>query len=193
MGIEDVSKDIKYVINHADTDTDIPCKVDTIAKLFGLSVRRIQQLTQEGILPTVETKVAGRKATGRYMLAETVNRYIAYLKGKQGQDRSERLLELKEQKLAAEVGLKELQGELHEIKRDIEIGKYIDVEQVELDYMTFFVVFKKFAMSIPSRVVGQMQGSLDPLEARALEKRLNDDIVELLRDFTVAGKCAEDK
>lgn len=192
MKSEDITNEIKYAINNTDEKEDIPCKPETIARLFGVSLRRIQQLRQDGILLTTETKVGGRKVK-RYMLADTVNRYITYLKEKKGQNRSERLLELKEQKLAAEVGLKELQGELHSIKRDIEIGKYIDVEQVELDYMTFFVVFKKFALSIPSRVVGQLQGSLDPLETRALEKRLNDDIVELLHDFTVAGKCAEDK
>ena len=35
-------------------------KVDVIASLFNLTVRRIQQLTQEGILPTVET-LSGQK------------------------------------------------------------------------------------------------------------------------------------
>ena len=30
-------------------------RVEIIAQLFGVTVRRIQQLTQEGILPTTET------------------------------------------------------------------------------------------------------------------------------------------
>ena len=49
-------------------------KVDVIANLFGVSVRRVQQLTQEGICPTVQTS-QGR----RYELAPTIQRYIKYL------------------------------------------------------------------------------------------------------------------
>ena len=50
--------------------------VDTkiIATLFGLTARRIQQLTQDGIL---ETEQVGRQR--RYDLLDTVRRYIAYL------------------------------------------------------------------------------------------------------------------
>ena len=35
-------------------------RVEIIAQLFGVTVRRIQQLTQEGVLPTTET-VDGRR------------------------------------------------------------------------------------------------------------------------------------
>lgn len=42
------------------------CKVDVIANLFGVSVRRVQQLTQEGIISTTEVK-RGR----RYELTPT--------------------------------------------------------------------------------------------------------------------------
>ena len=53
--------------------------VDTkiIATLFGLTARRIQQLTQDGIL---KTEQVGRQR--RYDLLDTVRRYIAYLQEK---------------------------------------------------------------------------------------------------------------
>ena len=35
-------------------------RVEVIAQLFGVTVRRIQQLTQEGVLPTTDT-VEGRR------------------------------------------------------------------------------------------------------------------------------------
>ena len=44
-------------------------KVDTIANLFGVSVRRIQQLTQDGVISTTET-ADGR----RYELVPTIQR-----------------------------------------------------------------------------------------------------------------------
>lgn len=53
------------------------CKVDVIANLFGVSVRRVQQLTQEGIISTTEVK-RGR----RYELTPTVQKYIKYLSDK---------------------------------------------------------------------------------------------------------------
>ena len=46
-------------------------KVDVIASLFGVTVRRVQQLTQEGIIATIKTS-EGR----RYDLGPTVKRYI---------------------------------------------------------------------------------------------------------------------
>ena len=52
-------------------------KVDVIANLFGVSVRRIQQLTQEGIISTVQTS-QGR----RYELAPTIQKYVKYLSDK---------------------------------------------------------------------------------------------------------------
>ena len=46
-------------------------RVEVIAKLFGVTVRRIQQLTQEGVLPTTETP-EGR----RYDLVPTIQKYV---------------------------------------------------------------------------------------------------------------------
>ena len=84
-------------------------RVEVIAQLFGVSVRRIQQLTQDGVINTVQTK-QGR----RYELAPTIQKYIKYLSDKAyGKSQSETESKLKEQKLRAEVALKESQGELH--------------------------------------------------------------------------------
>ena len=87
-------------------------RVEIIAQLFGVSVRRIQQLTQEGVLPTTET-AEGR----RYDLVPTIQNYVRYLSDKAyGKKHSERETELKEQKLQAEIALKESQSELHRLK-----------------------------------------------------------------------------
>lgn len=160
-------------------------RVEIIAKFFGVSVRRIQQLTQEGVLPTTET-ADGR----RYDLVPTVQCYTKYLSDKAyGKNRSEKELELREQKLQAEIGLKESQGELHRLKTDIAAGKYIAVEEVVLDYQKFFVTFKKFAMSLPARIVDAISGfsEIDPLSARRLDKMIQQEIQALLAAFVVAG------
>ena len=54
-------------------------RTETIAQLFGVSVRRIQQLTQEGIIKT--TKIIDEesgKTVRRYDLVPTIQSYIKY-------------------------------------------------------------------------------------------------------------------
>lgn len=158
-------------------------RVEIIAQLFGVTVRRIQQLTQEGVLPTTETN-EGR----RYDLVPTIQRYVQYLSDKAyGKNRSEKETELREQKMKAEIALKESQGELHRLRTDIAAGKYISIEEVTLDYTRFFVTFKKFAMSLPSRLTGIISGYIEPLEARHIEKELTGEVQKLLEAFVVAG------
>jgi phage terminase Nu1 subunit (DNA packaging protein) len=159
-------------------------KVDVIAALFNLTVRRIQQLTQEGILPTVET-ADGR----RYELVPTIQRYTKYLSDKAyGKKTSEAESELKQEKLRAEIELKNLQGDYRQLQNDIMSGKFIEVDKVKSDYRRFFITFKKFALGIPSKLSARLGGIIDnPSEVRAIEAELNHDVITLLNGFVVAG------
>lgn len=158
-------------------------RVEIIAQLFGVTVRRIQQLTQDGVLPTTET-AEGR----RYDLVPTIQSYVKYLSDKAyGKNRSEKENELREQKMRAEIALKESQGELHRLRTDIAAGKYISVEEVILDYTRFFVTFKNFAMAIPARVADMINGYAEPVEVRRIEKAIQGEIRRILTAFVVAG------
>ena len=158
-------------------------RVEIIAQLFGVTVRRIQQLTQEGVLPTIDT-VEGR----RYDLVPTIQSYVKYLSDKAyGKNRSEKENELREQKMKAEIALKESQGELHRLKTEIAAGKYISIEEVTLDYARFFVAFKNFAMAIPSRIADMIASYTEPLETRRIEKAIQQEIRRMLSAFVVAG------
>ena len=163
-------------------------RTEIIAQLFGVSVRRIQQLTQDGVLQTSKILEDGHSVR-RYDLVQTIQRYVKYLSekayGKQG--RSDKEMELREQKMQAEISLKESQGELHRLKTEIAAGKYISIEEVKLDYSKFFVVFKKFAMSLPQRIVGMISAQLEPTEARRVEKEIAGEVNRLLGAFVIAG------
>ena len=162
-------------------------KVDVIAQLFGVSVRRVQQLTQEGIISTVQTS-EGR----RYELAPTIQKYIKYLSDKAyGKSKSEVELQLKENKLRAEIALKESQGELHKLRTEIAAGRYISVEEIKIDYSRFFVSFKKFAMSIPNRLAGRLMGFIDPVEVRKIEQDLQKEVTKLLNSFVISATIEE--
>lgn len=163
-------------------------RTEIIAQLFGVSVRRIQQLTQDGVISTTKIIEDGRTVR-RYDLVPTIQNYIKYLSekayGRQG--RTDKEIELREQKMEADIALKESQGELHRLKTEIAAGKYISVEEVKMDYSKFFVVFKKFAVSIPARAVGMLSCQLQPTEARKIEKELADEVNRLLGAFVIAG------
>lgn len=164
-------------------------KVDAIAQLFGVSVRRIQQLTQDGVIQTTQTS-QGR----RYETIPTIQKYIQYLSDKAyGKSKSEAEANLREQKLRAEVALKESQGELHRLRTEIAAGKYISVEEVKLDYSRFFVVLKKFVMGIPNKMAGRMSGYADPVEIRQLEKELQAEANKLLKNFVLSATIEDGK
>ena len=162
-------------------------RTEIIAQIFGLSVRRVQQLVQEGIIKTEQTQ-DGR----RFELVPTIKTYIQYLSDKAyGKGKSEKETELRQQKLEAEIALKESQGEMHRMRAEIAAGKYIDVEEVALDYQKFFVTFKRFAMGIPSRLVSMISDSLEPLDARRVEKEMSAEVKRMLRAFVVSGYTPE--
>ncbi len=163
-----------------------------LSKLFGVSVRTVQRLAQEKVLPESVGKENGFKV---YNLEDSIQSYCEHLrekaeKKKDGDSQNERL---KNQKLRVEIKLKESQAELHQLKTAITTGKYILVDDVKRDYQNFFVVFKKFALAIPGRMGGIIAGYLDPITARKLEKDLHTEICNMLRTFIVAGQTPEKK
>lgn len=164
-------------------------RVEVIAQLFGVSVRRVQQLVQEGVISTVKTSQGTR-----FELAPTIQKYIKYLSDKAyGKSKSETEAKLKEQKLRAEVALKESQGELHKLRTEIAAGNYISVEEVKADYSRFFVVFKNFALSVPSKMSGRLAGVVDPVEVREIENDLQKEIKKLLNGFVSRAVVEEEK
>lgn len=155
-----------------------------IAQLFGVSVRRIQQLTQDGVLETVH--ISGQR--NKYDLIPTIQAYIKYLSDKAyGREAKLSETELKEKKLQAEIALKESQTELHQLRTAIANGKYISIEEAQADYTKFFAVLKRFCSGLPSRVVGMIGSRISPVESRELEKDLNKEINDILRTFVLAA------
>ena len=152
-----------------------------IAQLIGKTVRRVQQLTQEGVL---ETEVPPGGGTRKYKTRETIQRYISHVEKKARESgESDRATELSLKKLQAEVELKESQGQLHRIKTAIAEGKYIPAEQATEELTEFMGVFKKFAMNIPPRVAGNLTGYADAITVRAIEKGLRAEMDSMLTEF----------
>lgn len=159
-----------------------------IANLLGKTTRRIQQLTQDGVL---ETEIPPGGGARKYKTCETIQRYIAHVEQK-AQETGERSreAELNLKKLTAEVELKESQGQLHRLKTAIAEGKYIPAAQATEELAEFMATFKKFAMNIPARVSGTMAAYTDKGTARSTEKALRGELEAMLAAF-VDGAVAE--
>lgn len=160
-----------------------------IAQLLGFTgVRRVQQLTQDGVL---ETAVPPGGGVRKYKTCETVQRYIAHIRQKaQETGENSRTAELNLKKLEAEVELKESQGQLHRLKTAIAEGKYISADQATEELAEFLATFKKFAMNIPPRMAGTMSSYADAVTVRAMEKNMRKELEALLAAFS-GGAVAE--
>lgn len=157
-----------------------------IAKLLGYSVRRIQQLTQEGIL---ETEAPPGGGTRKYRTCETIQKYIAHIEQKARETgENSRVAELTLKKLEAEVELKESQGQLHRLKTAIAEGKYIAADQATEELDEFMARFKRFALNIPTRMAGMLSAHVDVVTARALEKSMRKELEAMLAAFADAAE-----
>ena len=167
--------------------TQVPewASTTAIAQLIGRSTRRVQQLTQDGVLSTEVPPGGGAR---RYRTARTIQDYMAWQEQKVRDELSGSTLEeLRIKKLQAEVELKESQGALHKLKTAIAEGKYLPAEQVSGDLSDFLRRLKQFADRIPARAAGTMSGYLDGAAARAMKKDLQQELDGLFEAFVAAA------
>ena len=61
-----------------------------------------------------------------------------------------------------------------------------------MDYQKFFITFKRFALSLPSRLVSMVSDQIKPTEARRVERELTEETKRILTAFVVAGSVPED-
>ena len=157
---------------------------EEIADLLGLTKRRIQQLTKDGIITATKTADGNQ-----YELISTVRNYITYLRETvtKGGKKSEEINELQKDKIKSDIELKQSQIELHKIKAKIANGEYLDKTNVEQDYHRFFNVFKKFALGIPPRIAAQLNGYIDPLQILTIEAEIDKVIQNQLTRFVIAS------
>lgn len=170
-------------------------RVEIIAQLFGVTVRRVQQLTQESIISTVAAKDDKGRATRKYDLLPTVQRYISYLSEKAyGKNKmTDKESELKEQTMKATLKIKELEAQLKDVNLKIKDGRYIPRDDVIADYIEFFTVFKKFTAGLPAKITSMLSGLIKPLELRRIRKEVAQEITQQLTSFVISGVIENNK
>lgn len=126
-----------------------------VGKVFHLTSKRIQQLTADGIIETVETP-KGR----RYDWDATVERYIAYLSEKaHGRERKNSTEKLEEQKLQAEVDIKQAKAEIAQLELDELRGKLHRAEDVEAITTDHVLFFRSMLIGMPGKLAVDLGGT----------------------------------
>ena len=128
-----------------DSKQDLRGK-QAIAKLFGLTTRRIEQLTAEGII-----KGEGRPI--KYDLEKTVQDYIKHLSDKAtGKEKTQKDAENESAKLEAEARFKQAKAEYEELKlKELkgELHKAEDVEAITTDHVMYL---RSMLMALPGKL-----------------------------------------
>lgn len=147
-----------------------------IAKLFGVTVRRIQQLTQDGVL---QTEQVGRQR--RYDLLQTVRRYIVYLQEKvNSKSASKDDTENESRKIKADADLKVVKAEIAEMERDELKGEMHRSEDVEAMTTDLVFAIRGMMLALPGRLAIDLAPISSPAEiSERIKQEVNAILLEL--------------
>lgn len=113
---------------------------ESLAKLLGLTVRRVQQLRAEGAFVTEETPNGQR-----YLLAQSLIAYIKFLQNRQG------AASLQKRKLEADVRIKESKADIEETKLALLRGDVHPAEHIRTLFSDMITQARAAFMDIPGR------------------------------------------
>ena len=148
-----------------------------IATLFGLTVRRIQQLTQDGI---IKTEMVGRQR--RYDLLDTVRRYIAYLQDKcnsKGGNKDD--TENESRKIKADANIKEIKAEIAEMELLELKGEMHRSEDVEAMTTDLVFTIRSMMLALPGRLAIDLAPIDKPAE---ISERIKQEVHAILLELS---------
>ena len=137
---------------------------DIIAKLFGVTERRVQQLAKEGIIPAVSQRPY------KFDLLPTVQTYIKYLSDKVNgrEQKSVDNVQAEADKLRAEADLKRHKADIAEMQLKELEGKMHRSEDVEAMTNDLVYTIRSMIMALPGRLAMDVMQATNPAEASAL-------------------------
>lgn len=138
-----------------------------VAKVFGVSAKRVQQLTADGVIETEETP-KGR----RYPWEKTVQKYIAFLSDKaNGREKKETDASLETERLRAEVRIKEAKAEAAELELAELRGIMHQAQDVEAIVTDSALLIRSMLMALPGRMAVDLANAKTAPEASELVKK----------------------
>lgn len=153
------------------TEVDsLTVSVGAMAKIFGLSERRIRQMAEEGIVVRV--------SKGRYKLVDSFKNYTLALKlAAEGvnMDNPDGEIDIDEEKALHE----RIKRHISELKLQVMKGDLHKAEDVERVMMDMLASFKTRLMNIPSKVAPVLENR----DAAYIKDHLTKEIIEVLNEL----------
>lgn len=158
-------------------------KVEIVAKIFQVTVRRVQQLTQEGIIQTEEIMEGNRKLR-RYDLMPTIMQYIKYLNDKaNGREQKASVADKEEEKLQAEIDIKKAKAKIAQLELDELEGRMHSAEDVEAMTTDLCLAVRSALLSMPGQLSVDVAEAESAAEASEIIKKTVNDILEELSRY----------
>lgn len=151
------------------TDTTIGTTAE-LAALTGVSTRRIQQLTAEGILPAA--------AKGRYLLSASVQAYLAH---KMGEALSPDELSIERRRREADTILKESKAKIARLEAEVAEGNYHRNEDVSEFIEALVYEMRGIFISLPGRLAVDVAESTNAAECGEIIKR---EVYEAMKELS---------
>lgn len=154
----------------------------TLKSLLGFeNVRRIQQLTQDGVIDTIEVDNGGRKVR-RYDLWPTAKKYISYLQDKAaGRDIKKAAASKNEEKLQAEIDYKRAKARIAELELDEIEGRMHRAEDVESMTTDLCLAIRSALLALPGRLATDMAEIDDP---SLIATRVKEEVTDILEELS---------
>ena len=152
---------------------------ERIAELLGVQVRRVQQLTQEGIIPAKSSRPY------RYDLLEVAQVYIQYLSEKIAGRESKHadIREAEQDKLRAEADWKIAKAKISEMElAELEGTMHRSDDVVEVMNALVYAV-RSNVLSLPGRLAMDVAKASSANEASAIIRRECNNILEDLSNY----------
>lgn len=157
--------DPKMVTVDIDSVTDKP----SIARILGLSVRRIEQLAQDGVFKAV--------SRGKYGLGDSIRRYIKYI-SKDAVDEDD--VKTEKTKRVAEASMKQSKAKMAALQLQEMEGKMYRAEDIEAVINDLVYGMRGSLMALPGRLSVEVVGVQTAAEAA---KIIQTEVHKVLRDL----------
>lgn len=165
MKLEENLKKIESVDNVVVSST-------VLSDLFGLTTRRVRQLSDEGVIT--------KTSRGRYNLQDSIRNYIVYLKTTQDlkapQENDDELDGDKEQALLTRKKREKLELEIAAMQGKMHYSQ--DVERVMNDMLANF---RAKILALPTKVAPRLENEDDVSE---IESLLQEEMFEVLQELS---------
>lgn len=148
-----------------------------IAKIFGVSTRRVEQLKTEGV-------IRGQGKPTKYDLLPTIQAYIKYLSDKaNGREKKETDSQLETEKLTAEMRIKMAKAEMAELElKEMrgELHRASDVEAITTDHVLYM---RSMLMAMPGKLAVDVAALSSAAECAERIKREVYTVLNSLADY----------